>query len=82
MTAGRPARDDDEVGIAAVLRDVAADPRQCAFAVDQVVGPGRTRREAIVDRDADPASRREVVHQRQPLLILAADDPRAAVNLQ
>ena len=81
MTAGRATRDNDEVGIAAVLRDVGADPCQRAFAVDQVVGPGRARREAIVDRDADPAPRREVVHQRQPLLIFAAHDPRAAVNL-
>ena len=82
VAAGRAAGDDDVVGVAAVLGDVLADPRERALAVDEVVGPRRLGREAVVDRDADPAARREVVHERQALLVLVADHPAAAVDLE
>ena len=46
MTAGGSTADRDEVRIPAVGRDVLLDPRQRAFDVDDVVGPGVQRGDA------------------------------------
>jgi hypothetical protein len=40
------------------------------------------RRKRVVDRDAHPAPAGQVAHQRPALLLLVADHPRAAVDLQ
>ena len=44
MTTRGATGDDHVVGVASVVRDVGADPRQRALAVEQVVGPGRAAR--------------------------------------
>ena len=67
--------------IGAVLVGVLADPAQRALHVDDVRGERGLRREAVVDREADPAAAREVSHQRAALLALVADHPAAAVDL-
>ena len=82
VTARGAAGDDHVVGVAAVLGDVGAHPRQRALAVEDLRGPGGTGGEAVVRGDAHPAARRELVHERQALLVLVADHPRAAVDLQ
>ena len=82
MAAGRAAGDDHEVRIGAVLGAVLADPLDRALAVDQMVGERGTRAETVVGADADPAARREVAHERNALLVLAAQNPGAAVDLE
>ena len=72
----------DEVGVDAVLVGVLADEREGPLAVDEVVGQGGERAQAVVGVEADPPVGREVVEQRQTLLALVADDPRAAVDLE
>ena len=82
VAARRAARDHEEVGVGSVLRAVLADPLHGALAVDQVVGKGGARAQAIVRADAHPAARRQVAHERDALLVLAAEDPGAAVDLE
>jgi hypothetical protein len=82
VASGGASTDDDAVGVAAVLRDVLLHPRQRALAVDEMIGPRGARREAVVDGDTDPAVLRELVHERQPLLLLRSDHPRATVDLE
>ena len=81
MPAGRAAGDDDEVGIAPVLGDVLLHPGDRPLDVDDLVGPGAARGEAVVERDAHPAALGEVPHERGALLLLAARHPRPAVHL-
>ncbi len=82
MAAGRAAGDGDVVGVAAVRRDVLADPVDRLLHVDGLGRPRVSRREPVVDRHADPALGGQVLHQRDALLLLLAEDPRAAVHLQ
>ena len=79
---GGAAGDGDEVGVGAVGGAVLAHPRQRRLDVDQVRGEGVPRAEAVVRRHAHPAAGGHVPHQREPLTLLAADRPRAAVHLQ
>ena len=82
VPAGRQPRHDDAVRVAAVVGDVALDPRQGAHDVLDLGGPGVTRREAVVARDDDPAARHELVQHRTPLLALVAEGPRPAVDVE
>jgi len=72
----------DAGGVAAVLGDVVADPRDRAFHVDDRGRHLVVRREAIVDRDAHPPGRTHPVHEGPTLLTFVADEPRATVDLQ
>ena len=76
------AGDGDVVGVAAVGRDVLADPGDRLLDVDRVGREGVAGREPVVDRDADPALGGQVLHQRDALLVLGADRPAAAVHLE
>ena len=81
MAAGG-ASGDDEVGrVAAVGRDVLARPRDRLLDVDDLRRERVLGREPVVHRDADPAALRHPVHQQQALLLLGADRPAAAVDL-
>ena len=82
VAAGGAAGDREVVGVAAVLRDVLADPRDRALHVDDLGGERVARGEPVVDRHADPALGGEVLHQRDALLVLVADRPAAAVDLE
>ncbi len=82
MTAGGSTADCDEVRIPAVGRDVLLDPRQRAFDVDDVVGPGVQRGDAVVHRHAHPTARNQVAHQGIRLGAAPPDHPRAAGHLQ
>ena len=76
VAAGRAAGDDDEARVAAVLGDVRLGPRQRPLDVDDVVGPGRPRRQPVVGGDAHPAPLGEVGHQRLGLAFLACPSSR------
>jgi len=82
VTAGGIAGNDDEARIASLLGCMLADPRDRALDVDDVVGEGRARAQPIVDAEADPAERREVLQHRQPLKRFAAHHPRSTVDEQ
>ena len=82
VAAGRAAGDRDVRRVAAVVGDVLLDPRDRLLDVDDVGGERVARGEAVVDRDAHPALGGQVVHQREALLVLVADRPGAAVDLQ
>ncbi len=81
VAAGRAAGDRDPRGVDAELGGVLADPGDRALDVDDVLGPGRLRAEPVVDVEADPAEAREVVEQRDALLVAGAGEPAAAVDL-
>jgi hypothetical protein len=53
-----------------------------ALQVDERVGERRARAQPVVGADADPAARGELEHERDALLVLAAEDPGAAVDLE
>ena len=69
-------------GSAPDLGRVLLHPGERALHVDQMIGERGRRAQAIVGGDADPAAPCQVVHERQRLLILLADRPAAAVDLQ
>ena len=79
---GGAAGDGDVVGVAAVCLDVLLDPGDRLLHVDDVGGEGVLGGEAVVDGHADPALGGQVLHQRDALLVLVADGPAAAVDLQ
>ena len=68
-------------GSAAVLVCVLVHPCDRSLGVDQRIGERRVRAQPVVGLDAEPASAREVVHDRQALLILPAVRPRATVEV-
>ena len=82
VAARRAAGDRDEVGIAAVVGDILAHPRQRALDVDDVRRPRFARALAVVDRDADPAEFGHPAHQRIALRSPTVDGPRTARDLQ
>src|SRR5439155_15490402 len=56
VSARRAAGDRDELRVTAVVGDVLLDPGQRALDVDDVVGPGVSGTDAVVDRHAHPAA--------------------------
>ena len=82
MAARRTAGDRNEIRVAAVLGDVLLDPGQRPLDVDDVVRPGVSRADAVVDRHAYPAAVGHVAQQRIGLRPPHADRPRAAGHLQ
>jgi hypothetical protein len=82
MPARRPAGDRDEVGIAAVVGDVVADPRERPLHVDEVRRKSAARALAVVDRDTDPAEFDHLAHQRVRLPAFAVHGPRPAGDLK
>ena len=81
VPARRASGDADEVGVDPQLVGVLTDPRQCPFAVDELLRELRPRCKPVIDREAHPALRGHVVEQRDALLILVTDDPATAVDL-
>ena len=82
VPAGGTAGHRDERRVAAVRAMFSRTHASGALCVHEV---GRARWRAarpVVGGDADPALRRQVPHQRDALLRLVADDPRAAVHLE
>ena len=82
VATSRTSGDRDVVGVPAVGGDVLPDPGDRLLDVDDVRREGVTRREPVVDRDADPAPGGHVLHQRDALLVLGADRPATSVHLQ
>ena len=82
MSPRGPAGDGQELGVPAVVGDVGPSPGDGALDVDDVLGPRRSRAQAVVDRDAHPATIGQVAHERMGLPLLLADHPRAAVDLE
>jgi hypothetical protein len=79
---GGAAGDRDELGVAAIARDVLLDPGQGPLDVDDVIGPGVHRGNPIADRHAHPAAGGQVAHQRVGLGPAHSDHPAATGNLQ
>ena len=65
-----------------MLGDVLPGPRQRALQVDEMIGPGRLRREPVVRGNAHPARPGELEHEGQRLVTLLGDGPGAAVDLE
>src|SRR5262245_21483034 len=82
MAAGRTAGNHEKIGVGAVLRPMSENPFDGVLEVDEMLGERGVRAEAIIGAAAHPAARGEMLHERQALLVLAADHPRASVNLQ
>ena len=82
VSACRTTGDRDEVGIRAEVLGVLAQPCERALHVDQMVGKGDGGAQAVVQRGAQPAMCRQVVHERQRLVLLLAVLPAAAMHLQ
>ena len=81
MGARRAAGDGEKIGVATVVGDILADPRDRPLHVHEVGRKRAARALAVVDRDADPAEFDHVAHQRVALHSLVADRPRAAGDL-
>ena len=81
VRSGRSAGDEDLLRVAAVLACMVVHPRDRSLGVDQRIREGRVRAQSVVRLDAEPASAREVIHDRQALLILPAVGPRASVEV-
>ena len=82
MTARRATGDRNEIGVTAVVGDVLLDPGQRTLDVDDVVGPGVSGADPVVDRHAYPAALGEMAQQRVGLRPSHADRPCAAGHLQ
>ena len=82
MAAGRAARDDHEVRIDTVLATVLPNPSQRPLEIDEMVGEGGARAQSVVRAHAHPATCGEMEHEGDALLVLAAEDPGTAVDLQ
>ena len=67
--------------VAAVLLDVLLDPGDRLLHVDDLGREGVARSEPVVDRHADPAALRHPLHQGDALLVLRAERPSSAVDL-
>jgi hypothetical protein len=63
VAARRSARDRHELGVAAVLCDMRFHPGDRALHIDDLIGEGGPRTQPIVDGDADPAARRELIDE-------------------
>ena len=81
MPTGRSPGEEDLLRVPAVLVCMLVHPGDRSLDVDDLVGEGRVRAQPVVGLHAEPASAREVVHDRQPLLILLPVGPRAPVEV-
>src|ERR1700757_98962 len=81
MTAGRAAGHGDEIGVTAVVGDVAPYPGHSAFHIDDMVRPRMAGTSTVVNRHAHPALLGHPAHQRIRLPAFAIHGPRSAWNL-
>ena len=81
VPAGRSPGEEDLLRVTAVFVGVLVHPGDRSLDVDDLIGEGRVRAQPVVGLHTEPTAAREVVHDRQALLILLPVGPRAPVEV-